>query len=72
LALLMSKAIAQVGNMVLERQLLTRAQELGLDADGETEEELADQAVHAVADYRRARRETSAQLGSLLETGPRR
>jgi hypothetical protein len=53
LAVLMTKAIAQVGNAVLERQLLARAQALEPDADRETEEDLAEQAVTAVADYHR-------------------
>ena len=55
LAAVMAKAIAQVGNMVVERQLLARAQALGLDPSWETEEELADEAARAVAEHRRQR-----------------
>lgn len=53
LAMAMTKAIAQVANTVLEKQLLARARDLGLDAKAETEEAVAAKAVQAVADYRR-------------------
>jgi len=53
LAELLTKAIAQVGNRVLERQRLARAAALGVDAGAATDEALADQAVRAVEDYRR-------------------
>jgi hypothetical protein len=52
LAVAMTKAIAQVANTVLEKQLLARAKSLGLDSR-ETEEAVAARAVQAVADYRR-------------------
>jgi len=57
LAMLMTKAIAHVGNTVLERQLLARANGPGMELGTETEEDLAAQAVQAVADYRREQRE---------------
>jgi hypothetical protein len=50
LRVLMARAIAQVGNMVIERQLLARAQTL--DLGDEDEADIAAQAVRAVADYR--------------------
>src|SRR5260221_3184961 len=39
LAVVIAKAIGQVSNRVLERQLLERAKRLGLDSEAETEEE---------------------------------
>lgn len=53
LAALMTKAIAQVGNMVLERQLLAEVEKLGVSSCAESDQDLADQAVRAVEDYRR-------------------
>lgn len=60
LAVLITKAIAQVANMVIERQLLERAR----TQEGETEEELAAQATGAVAKYHRERREAAGQIGN--------
>ena len=48
-----TKAIARVGNSVVEARLRTHAKAHGSGVLGETEEELAAQAVQAVADYRR-------------------
>ncbi len=64
LSAVLAKAIAQVGNQLLERQLLARASVAGL-ASTETEEELARLAVEAVADHHRQR------AGDALETGDR-
>jgi hypothetical protein len=47
----MTRAIAEIGNRVIEPQLLERAQAPGLDADEESEEGHAAAAVRAVADY---------------------
>lgn len=57
---LVTKAVAQVGNATIERQLLAQAQKLGPHAGVETEDELAEQSVRAVADYRR---EQAAEVG---------
>ena len=54
LASAMAKAIAQVGNSVIERQLLARSREPGLVQDDGSEEEDAIRAVNAVRDYRKA------------------
>ena len=48
-----AKAIAQVGNSVLERQLLARSR-AGSAADGGSEQDDASRAVLAVADHRKA------------------
>jgi hypothetical protein len=53
LATLVTKAIGRVGNTVLERQLLARAQALGVDPGAQSDEDLADQAVQVVEAYRR-------------------
>jgi hypothetical protein len=55
LAAAVAKAIAQVGNVVIERQLLARAPALAAGSDRESEEELADRASRAVGDIRRLR-----------------
>lgn len=52
LATVIAKAIGQVSNRVLEQQLLARANGLGLDGTEETEKELTDRAVKAVASGR--------------------
>jgi hypothetical protein len=52
MAVLMTKAIAEVGNRVVEQQLLERAHASGLDAEGQSDEQAA---VRAVADYHRER-----------------
>jgi hypothetical protein len=57
LAVLMTKAIGQVGNMVIERQLLESAQGKGLSGKEETEAAIERDAVQAVNDYRRGQRE---------------
>jgi hypothetical protein len=59
LALLVTKAIGQVGNMVLERQLLESARGSGLSGEEETEEAIERDAVQAVDDYRREQREAA-------------
>ena len=64
LAAVLAKAIAQVGNQVLEQQLLARADAAGVAAT-ETEEELDQLAVEAVGDHHRQR------AGDALETGDR-
>jgi hypothetical protein len=70
LAVLMTKAIAQVGNLVVERRLLASAQERGLVSEGETEEDLAEQSVRAVADYGRERKEAHEQFEGGIEPHP--
>ena len=67
LAILIARAIGQVGNAVIERQLLSRAQALGLDP--ETEEELADRAAEAVADHRRQHTAASSRSDGALKFG---
>ena len=64
LSAVLAKAGAQVGNQVLERQLLARADAAGL-ASVETEEELDQLAAEAVGDHHRQR------AGDALETGDR-
>lgn len=66
----MTKIIAQISNMVLERQLLERAQALGVNADAETEEELAEQAVRAVSDYRQGQQEAQPAAEAREPAGP--
>jgi hypothetical protein len=51
------KAIARVGNAVLERQVLADAARMGRNHGGETEEDLAHMSVEAVRDTRRKRRD---------------
>ena len=70
LAAVLAKAIAQVGNQVLERQLLARADAAGL-ASTETEEELAQLAVEAVADHRRQRARDALEAEDGQEVTPR-
>ncbi len=53
LAVVMTRAIAQIGNNVLEQQLLARASRLGVDQTEDTEADISHQAVDAVAAYRR-------------------
>jgi hypothetical protein len=69
LAVLVAKAIAQVGNAVLERQLLARAQAPEPGTDKETEEDLAEQAVRAVAEYHRKQQaaDQAAESGASRE-----
>ncbi len=50
----LAKAIAQVGNSVLERRLLARDRGAGAAGDGGGEEDDTRRAVAAVAEYRRA------------------
>lgn len=69
LAAVMARAIAQVGNMVLERQLLTRARASGPGPDAETEEEFASRAVKAVADHRQ-RAVVGERSGEAPEVSP--
>lgn len=69
LAAVLAKAIAQVGNRVLERQLLARADAAGL-APTETEEELARLAVEAVADRHRQRAGDASETGDRQEAIP--
>jgi hypothetical protein len=52
LGVALAKAIAQVGNSVLERQLLARSQAAGSSLDAQSEEADARRAVDAVAAYR--------------------
>ena len=60
LTVAIAKAIAQVGNMVLERQLLSRGRQAGPDVDG-SEEEDAKEAVDAVKSYRKARADVTSE-----------
>lgn len=69
LAAVLAKAIAQVGNQVLERHLLARADAAGL-APTETEEELTQLAVEAVADHRRQRAGDASETGDRREASP--
>jgi hypothetical protein len=63
LAVLMAKAIGQVGSMVLERQLLESARDGGLSGEEETEAEIDREAVQAVKDYHREQREANGIHG---------
>jgi predicted DsbA family dithiol-disulfide isomerase len=63
LATEIAKAIGRVSNRVLGEQLLLRAQQLGLDTKAATQDDLANEAVKAVADYYRE------QGASLLSNG---
>jgi len=54
LAVAVAKAIAQVGNSVLERQLLARNREVGLLPDDHSEQDDASRATGGVKDYRKA------------------
>lgn len=74
LAVLMAKAIGQVANMVLERQLLESARGKGLSGEEETGEVIEREAVQAVNDYRREQREAGRVYGperSTRSTGRR-
>lgn len=66
LAVLMAKAIGQIGSIVLERQLLDSARTRGLSGQGETERETAREAVQAVKDHRRDQLNTNRPLGPEL------
>lgn len=54
LGVAVAEAIPQVGDAVVERQLLMRSRTIGLPSNDENEEEDASGAVDAVADYRKA------------------
>ena len=69
LAVALAKAVAQVGNRVLERQLLAHADVDGL-ASAETEEEVVRSAVKAVADHRRKRAGEASRTANGQETAP--
>ncbi len=64
----MTKAIGQVGNLVLERQLL--AQAVDSDVDQDAEEHRAQQAVAAVADflYQQGKADCSEEPGAARQT----
>ena len=79
LSAVLAKAIAQVGNQVLERQLLAHASTAGLARENarsaflgstETEEELAQVAVEAVADHHRQRAGDTSKTGGRQEAIP--
>jgi hypothetical protein len=63
LAVLMAKAIGQVGSVVLERQLLESARAGAPGGAEETEQEIDREAVRAVKDYRREQREANGIHG---------
>jgi hypothetical protein len=63
LAVLMAKAIGQVGSVVLERQLLESAQAKGPGGEEETGEDIDRKAVQAVKDYHREQREANGIHG---------
>lgn len=80
LSAVLAKAIAQVGNQVLERQLLARADAAGLARENarsaflgstEIEEELARLAVEAIADHRRQRAGDALETENGQEVTPR-
>jgi hypothetical protein len=69
LAAAIAKAVARVGNAMLERQLLAHAEAAGLPSGDEGEDDIARLSVEAVAENRRAR----ASDGPVLAPGsPRR
>lgn len=79
LSAVLAKAIAQVGNQVLKRQLLAHASTAGLARENarsaflgstETEEELAQVAVEAVADHHRQRAGDTSKTGGRQEAIP--
>lgn len=70
LTIALAKAIAQVGNSVVERQLLARSREAGLIQDDGSEEEGALRAVDAVRDYRRALTDAPHEPSSDEEPAP--
>ena len=69
LAVAIAKAIAQVGNSVIERQLLARSRETGLVQD-DSDEDDAKRAVDAVKDYRKALADVSPEPSSDEEPAP--
>ena len=70
LATAIAKAIAQIGNSVIERQLLARSRKTGSLQDDDSEEDDARKAVDAIKDYRKALADVSPEPSSDEDPAP--